>query len=145
MKRSDLFRELVRVFDMCKGTGVDPIECVRMDGVISNTLEELVYGFLSGYYTIGYYTFAVAILEGKPLFVGDEAYWKSTGDKFDWDKGELCHADYYQNLTRTPPARTIEGRFCLYVAGFGDRKYYFKNHDDLIKVESAINKLLRGE
>ena len=54
------------------------------------------------------YTFAVSILEGKPLFVGDEVYWKRAG-KFDWDKWSLpddkkmCQ----DMLTRTPPVRTI--------------------------------------
>ena len=152
MKRSDLFREWARVIDMCEGTGLDPIECLRIDGIPCHLKNPLFNDDPECY------VFAVAILEGKPLFVGDEVYWKSAGKKFDWDKG-LFHAaaSYQEKLTRTPPARTItlngeklpapdsdRGSF-LFVAGFGRRKYYFKDHEDMSKVEKAINKLLSGE
>ena len=63
---------------------------------------------------------------------------------------------YQEQLTRTQPARTItlngdklpapdNGSFYLYIGGFNHIQYGFKNGEDLIKVESAINKLLRGE
>jgi hypothetical protein len=150
MKKSDLHREWARVIDMCEGTGVDPRECLRIDGEPCR-LENPLFND-----DPECYTFMVAILEGRPLFVGDEVYWKNTGEKFDWTQGELCHASYYQYLTRTPPKRTItlngeklpapdDGNFYLYVAGFNHIQYGFKNGEDLMKVESAINKLLRGE
>lgn len=150
MKKSDLHREWARVIDMCEGAGVEPIECLRIDGIPCRLKNPLFSDDPECY------VFAVAILEGKPLFVGDEVYWKDDGDKFDWDDGLLRPAQRYQEqLTRTPE-RTItlneeklpapdDGSFYLYVAGFNHIQYGFKNGEDLMKVEAAINKLLRGE
>ena len=148
MKKSDLHREWARVIDMCEGTNVDPGDCLRIDGAPCH-LRYPLFGD-----NPDSYTFAVAILEGKPLFVGDEVYWKNGKDRFDWDRGEMD--DYQESLTRVDPKYTItlngeklpapdNGSFYLYIGGFNHIQYGFKNGEDLIKVESAINKLLRGE
>ena len=152
MKKSDLFREWARVIDMCEGTGVEPIECLRIDGTPCRLKNPRFNDDPECY------TFAVSILEGKPLFVGDEVYWKNTGEQFEWAKRLLINAERYQEqLTRTPPERTItlngeklpkpdsDGRFCLYVVGFSEHRHYFKNAEDLIKVDDAIYKLLKGD
>lgn len=150
MKKSDLHRKYAWVLDMCEGTNIDPRECVKIGGAV-NMDADPVFDLPAGCYT-----FMVAILESKPLFVGEEVYWKRSGDKFNWDKDKLCHADYYQNLTRTPPVRTImlngeklpapnDGCFYLYIGGFNHIQYGFKNGEDLIKVEDAINKLISGK
>ena len=151
MKKSDLFREWARVIDMCEGTNVDPGDCLRIDGTPCRLKNPRFNDDPECY------TFAVSILEGKPLFVGDEVYWKRAG-KFDWDKWSLpddkkmCQ----DMLTRTPPVRTImlngeklpapnDGCFYLYIGGFNHIQYGFKNGEDLIKVEDAINKLISGK
>lgn len=149
MKKSDLHRKYAWVLDMCEGTNIDPRECVKIGGVV-NMEADPVFDLPAGCYT-----FMVAILEGKPLFVGDEVYWKNGKDRFDWDRGEMD--DYQESLTRVDPKYTImlngeklpapdsdRGSF-LFVAGFGRRKYYFKDHEDMSKVEKAINKLLSGK
>lgn len=78
MKKSDLFREWARVIDMCEGTNVEPRECLKIDN------EECHLKHPCFDEDPECYIFAVAILEGRPLFVGDEVYWKN-GKKFDWD------------------------------------------------------------
>lgn len=70
MKKSDLHREWARVLDMCEGTKVDPVDCwkigVRRPGIVPRFCEDLER-----------YEFAVAILEDKPVFVGDVLYHES--------------------------------------------------------------------
>jgi len=74
-KRSDLYREYARVIDMCEGTNVNPLKCIKLGESICN-LQEI-------YFTDkpSVYSFAIAIIEDKPVFVGDELYDKDTGIK----------------------------------------------------------------
>ena len=149
MKKADLHRKWAWVLDMCEGTNVDPIDCLRIDGIPCRLKNPLFSDEPECY------TFAVAILEGKPLFVGDEVYWKKAKVRFDWKLGGID--DYQEKLTRVVPNYTItlngeklpapdsdRGSF-LFVAGHKRHKYYFTDPMDLRKVEAAINKLLSGE
>lgn len=69
MKKSDLYREWGRVLDMCEGTNVDPRSCWEYGGIVSETHTP---AFCE--YPLEKYRFAVAILEDKPVFVGDTFY-----------------------------------------------------------------------
>lgn len=66
MKKSDLYREWARVLDMCEGTDILLIDCLKINGQTG-----LATNFCSD---PSVYQFAIAILEGKPVFVGDEFY-----------------------------------------------------------------------
>lgn len=67
-RRSDLFREYARVIDMCEGTKVDPEQCVKI-----NSKAEF-YDSPAFNADPNKYTFAIAIVEDKPVFAGDVLY-----------------------------------------------------------------------
>jgi len=69
--RADLHREYARVIDMCEGTNIDPLECVKCDGL------EIDEGPFFDW-TVHSYQFALAIVEGKPVFPGDLLYNSNT-------------------------------------------------------------------
>ena len=72
MKQSDLWRKFADMVDLCEGTGIDPWKCVKFDGV--------VWGNRLGFEALPKcYQFALAIVEGKPVFEGDELYTKDVG------------------------------------------------------------------
>lgn len=78
MKKSDLYREWARVLDMCEGTVVKPWSCVRRK---TDEYTSTFYATPDFDDIEGDWSFAVAILEGKPVFVGDIVYHKSGGSK----------------------------------------------------------------
>ena len=69
MKRSDLFREYARVIDMCEGTKIDPMMCVKIRGYFIDFGCDMVFDG-----NVSDYTFAIGICEGKPVFAGDVLY-----------------------------------------------------------------------
>ena len=71
---ADLHRELARVLDMCEGTSVNPDTCWKFDGI-----RKSVAPFLTAPPSL--YSFAIAIVENKPVFIGDELYYTPDGDK----------------------------------------------------------------
>lgn len=73
-KRSDLHREYARVLDMVEGTNVKPFECVKH--VIGTTVGKF-FGEPEFNQIPSDYQFAISIVEDKPVFIGDELYWKS--------------------------------------------------------------------
>ena len=81
MKKSDLHREWARVLDMCEGTKVDPNVCW---GFWGNRTDQGAPEFIQD---PGGYEFAVAILEDKPVFVGDKVYGAVSGDAFIAESG----------------------------------------------------------
>lgn len=67
MKKSDLYREWARVIDMCTGTGIMPLSCLRFDGhLIKQAIEEPDFS-----YNPNRFSFAVCIVESRPVFVND--------------------------------------------------------------------------
>jgi len=74
-KRSDIYRELARVMDLCDGIkNVNYWNCIKLRGKIcainpslSNDLNE--------------YEFAIAVVEDRPVFVGDVLYYKNYRQK----------------------------------------------------------------
>lgn len=67
--QAELHREWARVLDMCEGTKVDRIDCFKYD---YRQHKGCVHYFLAGEPSA--YEFAVAIVEGTPVFRGDELY-----------------------------------------------------------------------
>lgn len=95
-RRSDCYREFARVVDMCAGTGVDPVQCVRRLGAEISAPPSFQN-------PPGEYEFAIALIEGKPLFSGDTLYDKDgIAWKVDPGKGWTV-----EGLSWAPPLRTI--------------------------------------
>ena len=67
MIRADLYRRYADMIDMCNGTKLEPYQCVKInDWIVTGTP-----GFNSDSNS---YIFAVAIVEDRPVFVGDVLY-----------------------------------------------------------------------
>ena len=77
MNTNDLYLEYPRVIRMCKGTALEdtPWKCVRAK--IRGALFTCDHPFFNG--DPKGYTFAVGVLDNKPVFVGDSIYSKATG------------------------------------------------------------------
>lgn len=154
MKKSDLYRELARVIDMCEGTGVDPKFCWKYEGVNINGMP---------YFDseLEQYEFAVAILEGKPVFVGDKVYAnnctsplivggisKQNGYIF---VGNCINYDI-SILSWNPPKKTFllngvelpcpDGNKGGYQISLLSGRHYFSDFHDAQKVANAFDKLL---
>ena len=67
MKKSDVLRKEAELRDMVEGTDVEWFECVKQHGYFfkSSPMFDADYGT---------YEFALAVVEGKPVFKGDELY-----------------------------------------------------------------------
>jgi hypothetical protein len=78
MTRAQLFREYARVIEMCEGTSVNPNECVKVRGQVWSNVALYFKGvprdFLTFTDTPTDYTFALCIVEDKPVFAGDKMY-----------------------------------------------------------------------
>jgi len=67
--QADCFRELARVMDMCDGANVQLNDCIRVEGKtyeIDHTAPFFQYPDM--------WSFAIAIVEDKPVFIGDTIY-----------------------------------------------------------------------
>lgn len=73
--QADCFRELARVLDMCECRDVDYMQCIK------NTKEEWRESYPPAFTSPTEWNFAIAIVEGKPVFIGDTLY-NSNGDRF---------------------------------------------------------------
>lgn len=157
MKKSDLYRELARVIDMCEGTGVDPKFCWKYEGVNINGMP---------YFDseLEQYEFAVAILEDKPVFVGDKVYANNCTSPLivggiSKQKGYIfvgnCINYDISILSLNPPKKTFllngvelplpnssSNGIRLDFLGVD---YFFETVEDRNKVAKAINDLLEGE
>ena len=147
MKKSDLYREWARVLDMCEGLNIKQSiiwRCVKVEGMPLN--EEPRFIFHSSRYS-----FAIAILEDKPVFVGDKVYSKFDGMELRVDPSGFDWATVSWN----PPKKTFmlngeelpcpdrSNEFELKIVGFEENNYHFIKPCDIKKVEHAINKLLK--
>jgi len=99
---NDKYVEYARVINMCKGTKFEnePWKCVKVCGIPLSKhpfLAESTEG----------YSFAVAILEDEPLFVGDKVYWMHDGTEFEWGMVNHRLFAWSDDITRTPPKRTF--------------------------------------
>ena len=106
----------------------------------------------------GCYTFALTVLEKRPLFKDDSVYWKEDGKLFIWERGEI--SDYSKCLTWTPPTPKVtpkkrtfmlngkelnspvnkgKGDYLTRVAG---NEFYFTNYDDRNALDNILYELL---
>ena len=99
MRTSDLHREWARVLDMCEGTGVSPAHCWKLMGCFR--YHEPDFGV-----STKNYEFAIAILEGKPVFVGDTVYWKD-GTKIIVTDGTALLIQLTGDYSWQPPKKTF--------------------------------------
>ena len=140
MKKSDLYREWASVLDMCDGTNVDPNDCWKFNGEFKNRCIE--------FDSCGKYEFMVAILEDKPVFVGDKVY-----DQYDGSESVVDYRpESLDGFSRNPPKKTFmlngEELPCPVKSGEwyftigGQLIVRFKRAGDLVKVQKAIMKLL---
>ena len=137
-----------RIHDMCDaynkqhGTSIKTQDCVKNRGnVWSLPIKHPVFDDKN-------YNLAVAIMEGKPVFVGDKIYSKRTGQDITVTEGFLSAIDY--TLTQ-PQKRTFDlngqqlpcpskdDNYPLEILG---EFYYFESREDRNKVAKAINDLL---
>ncbi len=87
MKKSDLYREYARALDMCENTEVREIDCIRW-------CEKPVLE--SGQFhnwPLEKYSFALAIVEDKPVFEGDKM-WCILGEPREVTIKELCNGTH---------------------------------------------------
>lgn len=147
MKKSDLHREWARVLDMCEGTNVNPEDCwkigARRPGIVPRFCEDLER-----------YEFAAAILEGKPLFVGDKVWSKLLDDWYIITDGTVNFHDmswnppkktFLLNGVELPCATTKQGGEVMIIK-VGNQEYYFmfESGKDADKVMTSIYNLLIG-
>jgi len=95
------------------------------------------------------YDLAVAIIEGKPVFVGDKIYTKRAGQEVTVSEGFLSAIDY--TLTQ-PQKRTFElnGQQlpcpetapCGFTLSLFGNNFYYEEYEDVNKVERAIFDML---
>lgn len=71
---ADLYREYARVIDMCEGAKMNPWQCVKYGSDTCATRPSLDC-------IPDRYRFALAIVEGKPVFPGDLLYNSNTKKK----------------------------------------------------------------
>ena len=143
MKRSDLFREYARVIDMCEGTEVDLSRCVKVDGKEWGriAIHDIKFDTLPEYYD-----FALAIVEGKPVFKGDKIYLRD-GRLYDWVTPAAI-----DNLTWTKPRTfTLNGEVLPCPRAkedinwsfvVGSRAFHFDSMEKRDQVLNAILKML---
>ena len=154
MKKSDLYREWARVLDMCEGTKVDPVDCWSLNGRKYKDYPEFDAD-------PEYYTFAVTILEGKPVFVGDKIYANNCTSALTVEG--RCEQNGYifvgnctnydiSILSWNPPKKTFmlndvelpcpDGNKGGYQLSLLNGRHYFSNFHDAQKVANAFDKLL---
>lgn len=134
------------IVPMAEAAGVKPWECVRHVNEDEFTDHPKFEGKPWNY------TFALTVLEQRPLFKGDTVYWKIDGELFIWEDGELDN--YSEDLTWTPPTKKRTFMINDYELNcpindtngcrldFLGVDYYFKSMRDRNKVASVINNIL---
>lgn len=162
MNTNDLYLEYARVIEMCNGTKLEdrPWVCVKLDG---EALRD-DYGHPGLSASIEKYEFAVAVLEGKPVWIGDKVFirnnkypevnWKL----FDYWKNDI--AILSKDWKWTPPKRTftlngvelpcpdpgldpsVNGfSMGIEINGYGE-SFAYASHDDAEKVFKYLKNLL---
>ena len=138
-----------RIHDMCDaynkqhGTNIKPQQCVKLNGKLWKYDHPVFDGRK--------YDLAVAIIDGKPVFVGDKIYTKRTGQEITVTEGFLSAIDY--TITPPKPQRTFDLNGQQLPCPSTDDNcpleilsefYYFESREDRNKVAKAINDLLNN-
>ena len=84
-----------KIVPMAQAAGIKPWECVRHVNEDKFTDHPHFKG------KQWHYTFAITILEGKPVFVGDKLYYKDT----EFIVADCSEKQSFSNVTWTPPAK----------------------------------------
>lgn len=163
--KADLYREYARIIDMTDGTGVDFLNCVKN---ISGTAVGKFYCDPVFNKNPNEYFFAIAVVEEKPVFVGDKL-WHNNGTEYAVQAVEKIgdriafktiqepwiDGDFAENYSWAPPKPktfTLNGsdlpaptKGSGYVMHVFNRNYCFESRDDVEKVKAAIINLLDGK
>lgn len=155
MKTSDLHRKWADVLDMCEGTSVNPCSAWKFKGYIQ---DDKLPNF--EYDKPECFEFLVAILEDKPVFVGDEFY-EGGGNKCTIKAdmhlyvNDYCIVQHVDNVdwpkfSWNPPKKTFmlngeylpcpDGNKGGYQIGMFSERYYFTDFHDAQKVAQFCNK-----
>ncbi len=153
-KRSDLFREYACVIDMCESTEVTTKQCVRIHQQgHGDTFMAISEGYSPEFTDPpNNYTFAVAILEGKPVFMGDVVYDKLSGSPYTVNPAS-SFCNLHRGFTWSKPKRTFalaghEVPIPTYATSsktwkqVGDMKYYFDSSDDANSFSLSIQAII---
>lgn len=148
--KADLYREYARIIDMTDGTGVDFLDCVKN---ISGTAVGKFYCDPVFNKNPNEYFFAIAVVEGKPVFSMDKLY-NSFGhlvEIVEIHNPDLFAANYSWHPPE-PKTFTLNGsnlpaptKGSGYVMHVFNRNYCFESRDDVEKVKAAIINLLDGK
>ena len=146
MNQNDLYIEYARVIQMCKGTALEntPWVCVKIyDGFHShpqfNRSPEL-------------YKFAIAILEDKPVFVGDSLYHPSGAKWIVGDTDDLTGMSWQPpkpkrtfmlNGVELPCPVDWQESSNGDVAVIDGQVFWFKNKIDADLVRDTLSKIFR--
>jgi len=120
MTRAHLFREYARIIEMCEGSDVHPTECVKVNGIAWSGISARCApnsrkGDIAFDVDPKIYTFALFILENKPVFAGDNLYLRDdeinvTGTRngesmlFNWKLGDDAISLDNSVVSWNPPA-----------------------------------------
>ncbi len=142
-----------RVHDMCDaynkqhGTNISPEKCVKVGGDIWNLKN--IHPMFDGHK----YDLAVAIIEDKPVFVGDKIYHKAQKHCVPIMEGAFYDPRYW-TITPPKPKRTFELNdkqlpcpsedYDEYVLKLLGEHYYFESIEDRNEVAMIIIKLLNN-
>lgn len=148
MKKSDLYRKYADALDLCEKHGIDILQAVKYYGDTCNRCPVFTD-------KADTYSFPVAVVEGKPVFVGDvlfNIYGVANTIK------EVTNQDIFaKNYTWEPPKpRTfmlngvefpapskINPEFG-YAASLLGNTYYFKSLDECNRIRKALICLFDG-
>lgn len=149
MKKSDLYREWARVLDMCEGTAVMPWRCVVVPEIRAPHRSDRMPDFDL---PDGSYGFAVAILEGKPVFVGDRIFIKNghwitvESDLYITDESLMSWSEpkktFMLNGVELPRPDCEDGYMFLLSSSDQKKKYYFNSLQDRNKFADAVIDLI---
>ena len=156
--KADLYRKYADMIDMCEGTKVEPVECVKHDLYICCTQPKFNRPAWE-------YEFAHCIVEDKAVFTGDELYYK--GEKVNIrGRGDFhipslecnilsCNTiNYVSNLSwvKPEPKKMIELHGSIPMPD-GDssgyelqsRRVFYKNSADRDEASRILISLMGGE
>ena len=140
---AELHEEYARVIRMCKGTNVPHWKCVKLCGL---KYPGKVCDFTS---TPSDYSFALAIVEDRPVFEWDILY-NESGGIYIAEESRWIYSGIFSTLTWNPPKKKtfpLNGDELPSPDGGGHSLYFSQcwiSIEDASKVQDAFNKLLGG-
>ena len=147
MNQNDLCLKYAEIIKMCKGTALEskPWVCVKYDG-------EVMFRHPAFDVTPKYYEFAIAILEDKPVFVGDSLYHPSGAKWIVGDTDDLTGMSWQPpkpkrtfmlNGVELPCPLDWQESSNGDVAVIDGQVFWFKNKIDADLVRDTLSKIFR--